>query len=264
MVAKLWLLGGGLAFTLVACSSGSLPAPSPLGNAPGTPPAGGTTGDSVEEDAGAPPMGNPVEAPPDAGGGQGDSGKDSGTHDSADAGSTAKVVLDVTWQGQQTYYWCGPASTRMALTTQLTNPPSQQALANFMGTTTAGTDDIGLVADALNHYMGVTSYATRTIDDNPTQAQQDELKKNLLATIGGKHYPMVGNVISGWRPPGYPSGTIYHYIAIVGYDENGDKALIADPAGAGAGGSGWGNVPKTYWVATTDLGVWIGGKGYAF
>jgi hypothetical protein len=76
-------------------------------------------------------------------------------------------------------------------------------------------------------------------------------------------YPIVANVVSGWRPPGYPGGTIYHYVAVIGYDQSGDRVLIADPAGDGAAGTSWSNVPRTYWISTYDLGTWIGGKGYA-
>lgn len=167
----------------------------------------------------------------------------------------------MSWQGQQTGYWCGPGSTRMALSTRMANPPSQQTLANYMGTTVNGTDHIGLVRNALNHYLGTTWFATKDMYDPPTQAQRDVLKKDVLLNIDSG-YPLVANVISGWRPPGYPGGTIYHYIAIVGYDAGGDKVLIADPAGAGAGGSSWSNVPQTYWISIWDLGTWIGGKGY--
>jgi hypothetical protein len=173
-----------------------------------------------------------------------------------------KKVLDVKWYGQETYYWCGPGSTRMALGTRLANPPSQTTLANFMGTTTNGTDHIGLVANALNEYLPGAGYKSRPIFEPPTQAQRDLLKQDLIARID-KGFPIVANVISGWRPPGYPSGTIYHYIAVVGYDDGGAKVLIADPAAEGkGGGASWNNVPRTYWISLFDLGTWIGGKGY--
>jgi hypothetical protein len=174
---------------------------------------------------------------------------------------SVKRVLDFVWKGQETGYWCGPGSTRIALTTRMGSPPSQSELATFMGTTTAGTDDIGLVAGALNHYLGTSKYRSKDMYDPPTTAQRDGLKSDILAIIGGG-WPMVANVISGWRPPGYPSGTIYHYVAIVGYDAGGASVLIADPAGAGAGGSGWTSVPESYWISIDDLGTWIGGKGY--
>jgi hypothetical protein len=189
---------------------------------------------------------------------------DQGEPDQGAPAPPSKVVLNIVWQGQQTGYWCGPGATRIALSAKMSasNLPSQTQLASYMGTTTNGTDHIGLVRDALNHYLKASWYKTHTITDPPTTAQRTQLKKDLLKNIDAG-YAMVGNVISGWRPPGYPAGTIYHYIAIVGYDENGDKVKIADPAGAGAAGSKWANVPKTYWISTWNLGTWIGGKGYA-
>jgi hypothetical protein len=177
-------------------------------------------------------------------------------------GTPAKVVLPYTWFGQPNGYWCGPASTRMALGTRMKDPPSQQMLATFMGTDTGGTDHIGLPASALNKWLTPeTKYVSRTITDPPTQAQRDLLKKDLVARISAG-WPIVANVISGWRPPEYPTGTIYHYVAVVGYDDSGDKVLIADPAAAGSAGPRWVNVLKTYWITTKNLGTWIGGKGY--
>ena len=172
-----------------------------------------------------------------------------------------KQVLDVKWYGQETGYWCGPGSTRMALGTRLAEPPSQTELARTMGTTTNGTDHIGLPAAALNKYLGVDTYRSRTMADPPTREERAQLKRDLLARIGGG-FPIVANVVSGWRPPGYPGGTIYHYVAVVGFDEGGEKVLVADPAAEGKGGARWEAVPRTYWVSLEDLGTWIGGKGY--
>lgn len=178
----------------------------------------------------------------------------------ASAAPTRKV-LNVSWQGQQRYYWCGPASARMALSTRTANLPSQTTLASALGTTVNGTDHVGLIRNALNRYLGTTWFETKVMYDPPTQAQRDLLKRDVLLNIG-KGYPIVANVISGWRPPGYPGGTIYHYVTVVGYDQGGERVLIADPAGACAGGSGWCGVPRTYWISLWNLGTWIGGKGY--
>lgn len=178
------------------------------------------------------------------------------------AGAPASRVLGYQWQGQQTYYWCGPAATRIALSARMT-PPTQTTLASQLRTTTNGTDHIGLVVNALNHRLGVNHYSTRVINDPPTAAQEAALKQSLVASISNG-YPLVANVVSGWRPSFYPGGTIYHYVAVVGYDQGGDRALIADSGAEGHGGSSaWYNVPRTYWVTTRQLAVWIGGKGYA-
>ncbi|SDN48879.1 C39 family peptidase [Allokutzneria albata] len=191
-------------------------------------------------------------------------GTASAAPDAASEGVVAKAdskVLNYTWRRQETGYWCGPGSTQIALSTRI-SPPSQQTLANFMGTHTGGTDHIGLVRNALNHFLGTTWFEAKNMADPPSQAQRDLLRRDLVLNIDN-NYPIVANVVSGWRPPGYPGGTIYHYVAVVGYRAGGAEALIADPAGEGSGGSGWANVPRAYWISTHNLGTWIGGKGYA-
>ncbi|MDN3355777.1 C39 family peptidase [Actinomadura sp. DC4] len=173
----------------------------------------------------------------------------------------AAKTLPFTWYGQERYYYCGPASTKMALSARM-SPPSQTTLGASLGTTTDGTDDISNVVTTLNHYLGTTWYERKPVSDPPTQAQRNLLKQDIVYDVD-RGWAIVANVVSGWRPPGYPSGTIYHYVAVVGYSNSGDSAVIADPAGAGAGGSGWANVPKTYTISTYDLGTWIGLKAYA-
>ncbi|HNF99899.1 MAG TPA: C39 family peptidase, partial [Pseudomonadota bacterium] len=62
------------------------------------------------------------------------------------AGLTAtQKILSYNYQVQQTGYWCGPASTRIALSVRMASPPTQAQLAGQLGTTTAGTNHIGLV-----------------------------------------------------------------------------------------------------------------------
>lgn len=184
------------------------------------------------------------------------------TAEAAEAPATA--VLSFVWKGQETGYWCGPGSTRMAIDTRLpaNELPSQTELANFMGTTTEGSIRVNLI-DTLNHYIPPPRpYVSTPMSMVPTQAQRDLLKTTVLARIS-KGWPVVTNVLSGWRPPGYPSGTIGHFVAVVGYDDAGAKVYIADPAGDGAAGPRWTNVPRTYWISMDNLGRWVGGRGYS-
>lgn len=175
--------------------------------------------------------------------------------------AAAAKTLPITWYGQERYYYCGPAATKMVLSARIA-PPSQDTIAASLGTTTNGTDDTSNVVATLNRFLNTTWYERKPVNDPPTQAQRDLLKQDIVVDID-RGWAIVANVVSGWRPPGYPSGTIYHYVAVVGYADNGDSAVIADPAGAGAGGSGWVNVPKTYTISTYNLGTWIGLKAYA-
>ncbi|WP_344311720.1 C39 family peptidase [Fodinicola feengrottensis] len=181
-----------------------------------------------------------------------------GVLSAAPAGAT---TLSYTWQGQQTYYYCGPGSTRMVLSARM-SPPSQDTIAGWEGTTSNGTDDTANVVSALNHFLNTGWYERKAVSDPPTQAQRDLLKQDIVYDVD-RGYGLVANVVSGWRPPGYPSGTIYHYVAIVGYADDGDTAVIGDPAGGGAGGGSWSNVPQQYSISTYDLGTWIGEKAYA-
>jgi hypothetical protein len=181
----------------------------------------------------------------------------------APADVPVKAVLNFTWHGQETHYWCGPGSVHMAIGTRIADPPSETKLADFMGTTTAGTvrDD---AIRALNNWLTPpTPYVSVPVDSPPTQAQRDLLKQTILDRIGGG-YPVIANVHSGWRPPFYPSGNIGHFVAVVGYDQSGDMVLIADPAADGSGGHPrWDDVPESYWIATEDLGSWVGSRGYS-
>ncbi|GAA1675034.1 C39 family peptidase [Fodinicola feengrottensis] len=175
--------------------------------------------------------------------------------------ATAKT-LSYKWERQKYDYNCGPTATKMALSARMASPPSQDTIGAWEGTDENGTDDISNVVSALNHYLNTGWYARKPISDPPTAAQRALLKQDLVFDID-HGYAMVGNVVSGWRPPGYPSGTIYHYVAIVGYASSGDSAVIADPAGAGPTGSSWHNVPKQYTISTANLATWIGEKAYA-
>jgi hypothetical protein len=193
-------------------------------------------------------------------------------HDMAQPAPPAKKVLNFAWEGESMYYYCGPSAARMALSTRMASPPSQTTLASYMGTTSNGTDDISLVKGALDHYFNISSYDVVYLPtDPPSAAQEAALKKALVASIDAG-YGMVANIVAGWRPSFYPqTGTIYHYIALVGYDASGDKVLVADPAATGCGdgycgssSSAFANVPKSYWINTSDLAVWITPKGYTY
>jgi hypothetical protein len=180
-----------------------------------------------------------------------------------DAPQPGTVQLTATWFGQERLEWSAPASAQIALSTLVAAPPSQQDLATYMGTTVNGTDNVGLVQGALNHFANTTWFETKFIPNcPPTDAQRELLKRDVLLNVNTGH-PLVANVISGFRPPGYPpTGTIYHYVAVVGYASNGDMVLIADPGAEGHGGADWQNVMRFYWISTIDLGTWICNKGY--
>jgi hypothetical protein len=163
--------------------------------------------------------------------------------------------LSIQFQYQQTGYWCGPAATRIALSARI-SPPTQQALATQLGTTTNGTDWIGQVTGVLNNRLNTGYYETKEMpNDPPTQAQRNLLWYDIQYDID-RGYAIVANIVApaSNHPPGYPNYTIYHYFTAIGYDTSDSTVLIADPAGFG---------PATYWLTFNQLATLIPPKGYS-
>jgi len=186
---------------------------------------------------------------------------------SANAAAAAKTVptlgystqtlqsLSIDFQYQQTGYWCGPAATRIALSARM-SAPSQQELANQLGTDEDGTDWIGQVTGVLNNRLNTGYYETKEMpNDPPTQAQRDLLWNDIQYDID-RGYAIVANIVApaSNHPPGYPNYTIYHYFTVIGYDTSDSTVLIADPAGFG---------PATYWLTFNQLATLIPPKGYS-
>jgi hypothetical protein len=163
---------------------------------------------------------------------------------------------NIDFQYQQTGYWCGPASTRIALSARI-SPPSQQQLANELPTDEDGTDWIGQVTRVLNNHLGTGWYETKEMpNDPPTQAQRDLLWRDVVLDIDN-NYPIVANIVApaNNHPPGYPNYTIWHYFTVIGYETSDMTVLIADPAGFAP--------TPTYWLTFDQLATLIPPKGYS-
>jgi hypothetical protein len=232
-----------VSFAIVAGCIGTAPGTGDDG--PGTGSGDGSAGSGAEDTS--------------AGSGSG-SGSDSGDSTGGSADVTiadhAWKVLDHQYQAQQTSYWCGPGSTRIALSTVTANVPSQQDLANELPTTTDGTDYIGLVVDTLNRHLGARYASVMMPNDPPTQAQRDQLWADIKLSVDAGH-GMVANIVAppSNHPPGYPNTTIYHYISLIGYNPDTKEVYVADPANFS------GN--SHYWLSFDQTATLIPPKGYA-
>jgi hypothetical protein len=190
------------------------------------------------------------------------SGADDGT--GAGAGSAGDLaiaaqpwkVLDHQYQAQQTGYWCGPAATRNVLSTVTANLPSQQTLANELPTSTNGTDHIGLVVNTLNKHLGARYGQVLMPNDPPTPGQRDQLWRDIRLSIDAGH-GIVANIVAppSNHPPGYPNSTIYHYIALIGYNAETKQVYVADSAN-------FSNI-NHYWLSFDQTATLIPPKGYA-
>jgi hypothetical protein len=137
------------------------------------------------------------------------------------------LAYDRSIVAQETGYWCGPAATQVVLNGRGIRR-TEADLARRMGTDTDGTDHIGLPAKVLAAEIpGVRWTTVQMHQDPPTQAQKDQLWTDLVRSIDAG-YGVVMNIVA--PPSNYPravapstqnlayrGGTVYHYVALMGY-----------------------------------------------
>lgn len=183
----------------------------------------------------------------------------------APAGGECLLMYDHTITPQETGYWCGPAAAQVVLNGHGIFV-TEQELANQMGTDMDGTDDIALIQSVLAGYLPAADYrATYLPSDPPSLAEKDTLWLDLVNSVNagcgvvmnwvappGNH--PVG--IKGSQSPNYGGGTIWHYVAAMGYDDNpAQRAVwIADS----------GFAPFEYWCAFDQVATLIPPKGYTY
>ncbi|RZU76343.1 peptidase C39-like protein [Micromonospora kangleipakensis] len=164
-----------------------------------------------------------------------------------------KRVLEHDYQRQPNGYYCAPAATRIALSTQ-GKDPSQKEVAQKLGTTEAGTNSADDTTRVLNEVTG-GGYETTEIKSATAKPEQvDKLRTDVVEAVDAKR-GVVANTLGtavdtdGDRHP-FPGG---HYVTVVGYRDGGDAMEIADPYGP----------EKHYWIDDEKLADWIAERGYS-
>lgn len=168
---------------------------------------------------------------------------------------------------QDTYYNCCPASAQTIILAATGITVSEHELGKALGTHTGGTDWIGQVPPVLNHYLPGANYRFSDMpNDPPTVPQKEKLWADLVHSINGG-FGVLANIVA--PPSNYPravppstihptygGGTVYHYIAIMGYAGEGDgrRVWVADS----------GFWPYGYWLDFDQLATLIPPKGYAW
>lgn len=168
---------------------------------------------------------------------------------------------------QDTGYYCGPASTQTIIQAATGKIIPESTLAKALGTHVGGTDYIGQFPKVLNAYLAGAGYTHRDMpNDPPTAAQREQLWKDLTGSIDAgfgvvanfvappSNYPRA--VAPSTISPAYRGGTVYHYVAAMGYAGSGGsrRVWIADS----------GFDPYGYWVSFEQFARLIPPKGYAF
>ena len=166
---------------------------------------------------------------------------------------------------QENYWDCGPASAAVVLDGSGV-VVSQDTLIDKIGTTTDGTNSIAQILPVLNSYLPNANYQlTWMPNDPPTQADVAALWAAIQASITAGYglefnwvappdnYP-IG--IMGSQSPDYGrvGGTVYHYVAGMGFDIPNQAVWIADP----------GFPPFGYWVSIAQCALLIAEKGYLY
>ncbi|MFD3748320.1 C39 family peptidase [Nocardia sp. NPDC058633] len=171
-------------------------------------------------------------------------------------------ILDYAYSVQETGWWCGPASTQIALTARGIHVPERELVdeLEFLEDTPwddqDGTDSIEQVTTVLARRTEQPYVTVQIPSDPPSGAQVGRLWDDVVGSIDGGN-AIVANIVAvpGNRPPGYPAQTIYHYVTVVGYNADTSSVLVADPARFG------GN--ESYWLTVHKLATLIAPKGYS-
>ncbi|MFC3500760.1 C39 family peptidase [Micromonospora krabiensis] len=169
--------------------------------------------------------------------------------------NSSERELNVRYEAQPNFYYCGPAATRNALSVQ-GKDINVDAMAKEMGTTEAGTNSINDITPVLNKETGSNVY--KSVEISSTKAddkQTDKLRQDIVRTINDGR-AVVANIAgtttdTDGNTHSYEGG---HYISVVGYRDGGTEVKIADSADPNT---------ASYWVSIDHLADWIATRGYS-
>lgn len=162
-------------------------------------------------------------------------------------------VLPHDYQKQPNGYYCAPAATRMALSTQ-GKVLSQKEVAHKWGTTEAGTNSVNDTTRVLNEVTGGGYETTEIGGVSATPGQVDKLRTDVFEAVDANRGVVANTMGTGVDTEGeshvFPSG---HYVTIVGYSDDGDRLKVADPY----------DPEKHYWMTDQKMANWIAARGYS-
>ncbi|MFJ6953142.1 C39 family peptidase [Micromonospora aurantiaca (nom. illeg.)] len=174
----------------------------------------------------------------------------------ADRKGHGERELDVRYEAQPNFYFCGPAAARNALSVQGKNI-DVHTMAKEMGTTEAGTNSINDITPVLNKETG-TKDAYKSVEISTPKAddkQTDTLRADVVKTVDAGR-AVVANIAGTATDT---DGTTHsfeggHYISVIGYRDNGNTVTIADSADP---------TTATYRMNIDNLADWIATRGYS-
>ncbi|GGL95074.1 MULTISPECIES: C39 family peptidase [Micromonospora] len=173
----------------------------------------------------------------------------------ADRKPAGERQLNVRYEAQPNFYYCGPAAARNALSVQ-DKVIDMDAMAKEMGTTEAGTDSVNDITPVLNKHSGKDAYRSVEIRSSKADDKQtDTLRADIVRTVDNGR-AVVANIAGTATDT---DGTVHsfeggHYISVVGYSDDGKTVTIADSANPDQ---------ASYRMSVDNLADWIASRGYA-
>ncbi|WP_433311872.1 C39 family peptidase [Micromonospora chersina] len=162
--------------------------------------------------------------------------------------------LDVRYEAQPNFYYCGPAATRNALSV-LGKNIDVDAMAKEMGTTENGTNSINDITPVLNKETGKHYRSVEIKDGKADDKQTDTLRADIVRTVDDGR-AVVANIAgtatdTDGNTHSFEGG---HYISVVGYQDDGKTVTIADSADPNM---------ASYRISVDNLADWIATRGYS-
>ncbi|WP_350934379.1 C39 family peptidase [Micromonospora mangrovi] len=182
----------------------------------------------------------------------------------AETGRTAQVTTDrkghgerelnVRYEAQPNFYYCGPAATRNALSVQ-GKAIDVDAMAKEMGTTENGTNSVNDITPVLNKETGKDVYHSVEIKTpKADDAQTEKLRADIVRTVD-EGRAVVANIAGTATDTDGVTHSFEggHYISVVGYRDGGKTVTIADSANPDQ---------ASYRISVDNLADWIATRGY--
>ncbi|MER7165160.1 C39 family peptidase [Micromonospora sp. NPDC000207] len=163
--------------------------------------------------------------------------------------------VDIRYEAQATFFYCGPAATRHALSVRGT-VVDQETLARELGTTEAGTGSLHDVVPVLNREFGDGTYRITEIAGGPVASPLIEtLRADVVRTVSAGRAVVANTGGTGTDTSGTRHTFAFgHYVCVVGYAEGGRLVTIADSADPAR---------ASYLMTVQELARWMAGRGYA-
>jgi hypothetical protein len=181
-----------------------------------------------------------------------------------------KSIKSIKQVAQVRTYWCGPAT--LATLVQASDAHiSETTAAKRLKTTRDGTNWYSgggtyPMEKALEHYSKDFDYTAANLPYSPSKSDKETYKKRLVTDVAVHGQGIAGNAVEVTNGPhlnGHPNRTIYHWVAVRGYDDKGETTRYADPV-AGSSISWQGPVDRYNEIDSDKIVTIFGARGYVW